>query len=69
LLTDDAKQLVELYYSESLDPEGRTSKNFIQMMHQDGFFKYLPKDDDSFVEFIKPFTKLTRKEKRKHKNN
>ncbi len=54
LLTDDAKQLVELYYSESLDPEGRTSKNFIQMMHQDGFFKYLPKDDDSFVEFIKP---------------
>lgn len=67
LLTDEAKQLVIQYYQESLDPEGRTSKNFIQMMLEDGFFKYLPKDNDSFVEFVKPFTKLTRKEKRTHK--
>ena len=37
------------------------------MMHEDGFFKYLPKNDESFVEFVKPFMKLTRKEKRKYK--
>jgi DNA polymerase-1 len=68
LLTEDAKKLVGLYYTESLDPEGRASKNFIQMMTEDGFFKYLPKNDESFVDFIRPFMKLTRKEKRKHKN-
>jgi len=67
LIEDETKTIVELYYKESLDPEGRTSKNFIQMMHEDGFFKYLPKNNESFVEFVKPFMKLTRKEKRKYK--
>jgi len=28
LITDDAKELVELYYRESLDPDGRGYKNF-----------------------------------------
>lgn len=34
-------------------------------MTQDGFFKYIPKSDEGFVEFIRPFMKLIRKEKRK----
>ena len=28
-------------------------------------FNFLPKDDNAWVEFMKPFTKLIRKEKRK----
>jgi len=28
-------------------------------------FKYLPKDDNAWINFLKPFLKLTRKEKRK----
>ena len=67
MISEEAKELVTLYHKETLDPEGRTSKNIIQMMTDDGFFKYLPKDDDSFVNFIRPILKLTRKEKRKHK--
>lgn len=67
LITEDAKELVELYYRESLDPDGRGYKNLIKMMMQDGFFKYLPKGDDAWVYFLKPFLKLTRKEKRKFK--
>jgi hypothetical protein len=39
------------------------------MMTQDGFFKYLPKNDDAFVDFLKPFMKLSRKEKRKFKQS
>ena len=65
LITEEAKEIIELYYSESLDPEGRDRKNIISMMMEDGFFKYLPKTDEAFVEFLKPFLKLTRKEKRK----
>jgi 5'-3' exonuclease len=69
LITDDAKELVELYYRESLDPDGRGYKNLIKMMMENGFFKYLPKTDDAWVNFIRPFMKLTRKEKRNYKTN
>lgn len=68
LITEEGKELVELYYKESLDPEGRGYKNLIRMMTNDGFIKYLPKNDEAFVNFIRPFMKLTRKEKRKYKN-
>jgi DNA polymerase-1 len=69
LITDDAKELVELYYKESLDPDGRGYRNLIKMMMEDGFFKYLPKGDDAWVNFVRPFMKLTRKEKRNYNNN
>jgi 5'-3' exonuclease len=69
LITEEAKEIVRQYYSESLDPEGRERKTIIMMMMEDGFFKYLPKTDEAFVEFLKPFLKLTRKEKRNFKNN
>ena len=68
MITEDAKEIVELYYKESLDPEGRGSKNLIRMMTEDGFFKFLPKTDEAFLNFVRPFMKLTRKEKRKFKN-
>lgn len=69
LITDDAKKLVELYYKESLDPDGRGHRGLIKMMMEDGFFKYLPKGDDAWVNFVRPFMKLTRKEKRNYNNN
>ena len=68
LITDDAKELVELYYRETLDPDGRGHRNLIKMMMEDGFFKYLPKGDDAWVNFVRPFMKLTRKEKRNYNN-
>jgi len=64
LITEDAKELVEIYYRESLDPTDRGYKNLMRMMMEDGLFKYLPKNDESWVNFLKPFMKLTRKEKR-----
>jgi 5'-3' exonuclease len=64
LISEEAKEVVQQYYLESLDPEGRERKTIIMMMMEDGFFKYLPKTDEAFVEFLKPFLKLTRKEKR-----
>lgn len=69
LITDEGKVLVEDYCRESLDPDGRGYKNLIRMMMQDGFFKFLPKADDAWVEFIRPFMKLTRKEKKVYKKN
>jgi 5'-3' exonuclease len=68
LINQEGKDLVEAYYSESLDPDGRGYKNLIRMMMEDGLFKYLPKTDDNWIYFLKPFLKLTRKEKSKFKN-
>ena len=44
-----------MYQSESMDPDGRGHRNLIRMMMEDGFFKYLPKGDDNWVNFLKPF--------------
>jgi 5'-3' exonuclease len=68
LLNEEEKELVGLYYSESMDPDGRGHRNLIRMMMDDGFFKYLPKGDDAWVNFLRPFLKLTRKEKTKFRN-
>jgi len=68
LISDEGKELVKLYYSESLDPDGRGHRNLIRMMMNDGFFKFLPKGDDAWVNFLKPFLKLSRKEKTNFKN-
>ena len=68
LINEDGKEIVELYYSETLDPEGRGYKNLMKMMMDDGLFKYLPKRDNEWVKFLTPYLKLARKEKRKFKN-
>lgn len=68
LISEDGKNVVEMYYKEVLDPDGRGYKNAMKMMMEDGLFKYLPKRDNAWVEFLKPFLKLTRKEKRKFNN-
>jgi len=67
MINEEGKQIVELYYKETLDPDGRGYKNLIKMMMEDGFFKFLPKGDDAWVNFLKPFLKLTRKEKQNFK--
>jgi DNA polymerase-1 len=69
LITDDGKELVEQIYQDTIDPSDRGYKNLMRMMMEDGLFKYLPKDDDAWVNFLKPFMKLTRKEKRNTNKN
>ena len=68
LITDEAKELVNVIYTENMDPTDRGYKNLMKMMMADGLFKYLPKDDNAWVKFIQPFLKLARKEKRLTKN-
>ena len=72
-LTDVAKESVDLLINEKLDQEGRSYKNAMKMMTEDGLFNVLPKSDDAWIKFINPFLRLTRKEKNKRtikiKNN
>ena len=67
IITEEGKEIVKLYYGETLDPDGRGHRNIIKMIMEDGFFKFLPKGDDMWVNFLTPFLKLTRKEKKNFK--
>jgi DNA polymerase-1 len=64
IISQEGKELVEQIYNETIDPTDRGYRNLMRFMIEDGLFKYLPKDDDGWVNFLKPFTKLIRKEKR-----
>ena len=64
-LTDEAKETINLLINDILDPEGRSYKNMMKMMTEDGISNLLPKSDDAFINFLNPFLRLTRKEKNK----
>jgi 5'-3' exonuclease len=65
ILTDDAKTGIDGLINESLDSEGRSYKNVMKMMSDDGIFTLLPKGDDALINFLNPFLRLTRIEKNK----
>lgn len=65
LITNEARELVKQVYSDTIDPTDRGYKNLMRMMMNDGMFDFLPKNDEAWVNFMKPFTKFIRKEKRK----
>jgi 5'-3' exonuclease len=62
-LTEEAKDDIQSLITENLDPEGRSYKNTLKMMVEDGLFNVLPKTDDAWINFVNPFLRLTRKEK------
>ena len=65
LLTKEGQKLVKQIYTDTIDPTDRGYKNLMRLMMEDGLFKYLPKNDEAWVYFLRPFMKLIRKEKRK----
>ena len=52
-----------------MDPEGRSYKNTMKMMMEDGLFNILPKSEDAWINFLNPFMRLTRIEKNNKNNN
>jgi 5'-3' exonuclease len=64
-LTEEAKETILSLINDKLDPEGRSYKNTMKMMMEDGLFNVLPKSDDAWIKFLNPFLRLTRKEKNK----
>jgi hypothetical protein len=65
ILTDDAKIGIISLIKENLDSEGRSYKNMMRLMQEDGLFSLIPKSDDGLINFLNPFLRLTRKEKNK----
>jgi len=64
-LTEDAKENIMVLVDDILDPEGRSYKNTMKMMMEDGLHLLLSKSDDAWINFLNPFLRLIRKEKNK----
>jgi 5'-3' exonuclease len=67
LLPKEAQKEIKQLIKENMDPEGRSYKNLLRMMMQDGLFNFIGNSDESFLNFTKPFLMLTRIEKNKFK--
>lgn len=64
-LTEESIISIKSLMNDIMDPEGRSYKNTMKMMMEDGIFLLLPKSDDAWINFLNPFLRLTRKEKNK----
>ena len=64
-LTEESITSIKSLMNDIMDPEGRSYKNTMKMMMEDGIFLLLPKSDDAWINFLNPFLRLTRKEKNK----
>jgi 5'-3' exonuclease len=64
-LTNEAKENIMVLVNDLLDPEGRSYKNTMKMMMEDGLHLLLSKSDDAWVNFLNPFLRLIQKEKNK----
>lgn len=69
ILTEEAKANINVLINENMDSEGRSYKNTMRMMMEDGMSNTLPKSDNAWINFLTPFLKLTRKEKNKRFTN
>ena len=57
-LTQEAINGINELSKEAIDPEGRHWKNALDLMMSDGLLNILPKKDDSWVDFVRPFLRL-----------
>ena len=64
-LTEESIISINSLMTDVMDPEGRSYKNAMKMMMEDGINLLLPKSDDAWINFLNPFLRLTRKEKNK----
>ena len=62
-LTENAINGIQDLSKEAIDTEGRDWKNALDLMMSDGILNILPKTDDAWVDFVRPFLRLTRIEK------
>ena len=67
ILPKESQEEIKGLISENMDPEGRSYKNLLRMMMDDGLFNFIGNSDKSFLNFTQPFLRLSRIEKNKFK--
>lgn len=69
LLTEEVIENINDLIDNPVNPDGRDNKNLFRMMNEDKFFNEIPGREDGYIEYMRPFLKLIKKEKELFKNN
>jgi 5'-3' exonuclease len=64
LLTEESKEELDLIIESPIDPEGRSNKNLLSMMIEDGIIMAIPGGREGYIEFLRPFLRIIKKEKK-----
>ena len=64
LLSEESKEYISDISDLPIDPEGRTKKNVLKMMLEDGFIEMIPGNEDGYITYLKPFMNLIKSEKK-----
>ena len=68
LLTETSVIELDTLFDTSIDPEGRNTKNVIKMMLEDGLVMAIPGGREGYINFLRPFLRVIKKEKKYFKN-
>ena len=64
LLSEQSKEDISDISDLPIDPEGRTKKNVLKMMMEDGFIEMIPGNEDGYIHYLKPYMNLIKSEKK-----
>lgn len=64
IITEECKDNVDTIIDSPIDPEDRNTKNVLSMMIEDGFVMAIPGGRDGYIEFLRPFLSIIKKEKK-----
>ena len=64
LLSEQSKEDISDISDLPIDPEGRTKKNVLKMMLEDGFIEMIPGNEDGYINYLKPYMNLIKSEKK-----
>ena len=60
IVTEEAKEGINALINDTLDTEGRSYKNTMKMMMEDGLFLILPKSEDAWIKFLNQLKRIRR---------
>ena len=64
IITEECKLNLDNIIESPVDPEDRNTKNLLKMMIEDGFVMAMPGGKDGYIEYLKPFLSIIKKEKK-----
>jgi 5'-3' exonuclease len=64
IITEECEENLNTIIESPIDPEDRNTKNVLSMMIEDGFVMAIPGGRDGYIEFLRPFLSIIKKEKK-----
>ena len=64
MITEGCKDGLDHLFDAHIDPDGRTNKNLLEMMSEDGIMDAIPGGYDGYLNYLMPFQNIIKKEKK-----